>query len=122
MEKTIDIGGKPVKLKATAKLALIYRDTFGEEILAVQGGLIAAIQENDKSPMRAIQAWDSVGIIKLIWTMAKNADKSVPPMEDWLDTFDTFPITSVVEQAAPLILANVATTTRIKNAGAAESR
>jgi len=121
MEKIIDIDGKHVKLKATAKIALIYRDTFGGEILEVQAGLIAAVQENLKNPMRAIQAWDSVGIIKLVWTMAKNADATIPPLDEWLDEFDTFPISTVVEQAVPLILANVATTTKIKNAGAAAS-
>lgn len=124
MEKTINIGGKEVKLKANAMQAIIFRSNFGRDILEVQASLMKLIDlNNDKTPFNldGLKYLDSVGIVQIIWTMAKAADNTIPPLEQWLEEFETFPIMDVFLDAYDLILANFTSITKIKNAKAAES-
>lgn len=125
MEKIIKIGEKDVRLKANAMQAIIYRREFGRDIMEVQGSIMKMLKF-DKSGNGAfnfdgIGNLDSVGIVQVIWTMAKAADASTPPLEQWLEQFDAFPIMDVFMEAYELILANFISTTKIKNRKAAES-
>ena len=125
MEKVIKIGEKDVRLKANAMQAIIYRREFGRDIMEVQGSIMK-MMKLDKSGnatfnLDGIGNLDSVGIVQVIWTMAKAADASVPPLEQWLEQFDAFPIMDVFAEAYELILANFISTTKIKNRKAAGS-
>ena len=125
MEKVIKIGEKEVKLKANAMQAIIYRAEFGRDIMEVQGSLMGMVNfDKDGGTsinINGMKPIDSVGIVQIIWTMAKAADNNTPPLEQWLDQFDTFPIMDVFADAYELILANFISTTRIKNTKAAGS-
>lgn len=120
MEKTVFIDGKEIKMKATAMLPLRYRAAFGKDIFKVQGsifGLAAGAGVN----MKAIEDIDCVGIMEVMWCMAKEADASIPDFEKWLETFDTFPIFDVFNEVFDLFMVNVTSTTKIKNINAAGS-
>ena len=117
MEKVIKIDGKDIKLKSNAMNALIYRSEFGEDIFKSTGSFL---QCSDNNGHVDINKLDSLAIIKLTWKMAKAADKNVPSFETWLDTFDEFPIIDVFNEIYEMIFSNLTSTTKIKNAGAAE--
>ena len=123
MEKTITIDGKEVRLKANAMQAIIYRANFGRDILEVQGSLMGMVEfdreGNTHINLSGVKNIDSVGIVEIIWCMAKAADDTIPPMEQWLNQFDTFPIMDVFADAYELVLANFISTSRIKNTKAA---
>lgn len=125
MEKIIKIDGKSVKLKSNAMQAIIYRREFGRDIMEVQGSLMKMVNFDKKGGMsfniNGISGIDSVGIVEIIWTMAKAADSSVPPLEQWLEQFDSFPIMDVFAECYELILANFVSISKIKNAQAAGS-
>jgi len=118
MERTITIDGKEIKLKANARNALIYRAFFGEDIFKVQGTFMKTI--NDKDEL-IIENLDCLGVMKLIWTMAKAADAGIPTFEEWLDQFEEFPILDVFLDLQDMLMINMASTTKIKNAKAAVS-
>ena len=111
MEKVIKIGEKDVRLKANAMQVIIYRREFGRDIMEVQGNLMKMLKfdkaGNAKFDLDGISNLDGVGIVQVIWTMAKAADASVPPLEQWLEQFDAFPIMDVFAEAYELISANL---------------
>ena len=125
MEKIIKIGDKDVKLKANAMQAIIYRREFGRDIMEVQGSIMKMMKfdnaGNATFNFDGIGNLDSVGIVQIIWTMAKAADASIPPLEQWLDQFDAFPIMDVFAESYELILSNFISISRIKNTKAAGS-
>ena len=125
MEKIINIGGKEVKLKSNAMQAIIYRREFGRDIIEAQSSVLKMLnfEKNGKATFNldGLKNLDCVGIVEIIWTMAKAADSSIPPLEQWLEQFDSFPIMDVFAEAYELILANFVSISKIKNTKAAES-
>lgn len=122
MEKIIYIGDKEVKLKANAMQALIFRREFGRDIMEVQGSIMNIVNVKPNGEvvlnMDGLKGIDGVGIVQMIWTLAKAADSTIPPLEQWLDEFDTFPIMEVFAEAYEVLLANFVSTSKIKNAKA----
>lgn len=108
MEKIINIGGEDITLKATAMNMVIYRSQFGKDIMEVAGAIIKAgsTQEFDKL--------DSLGIARLVWTMAKTYDKDFPPFEKWFENLESFPILDILNDIMELVMANLTSTTGIK--------
>lgn len=125
MEKIIKIGEKDVRLKSNAMQAIIYRREFGRDIMEVQGSLMSMISFDSKGKtsvnLAFVKEIDGVGIVQIIWTMAKAADDTIPPLEQWLEQFDTFPIMDIFMDSYELILANFISVSRIKNRKAAGS-
>ena len=39
----------------------------------------------------------------IIWALAKTADDTIPPPQEWLDTFDTFPIFQIFGEVKELL-------------------
>lgn len=108
MEKTIQIDGKDVALKATAMNMVVYRGQFGKDIMEVAGQIVKAGSTQDFSNL------DSLGVARLIWTMAKTADKNIPDFEEWFDGIEMFPVLDILGDTMELIMANLTSTTTIK--------
>lgn len=79
MEKrTITIGDKEVAMKATALTPRLYRFTFGTDMMVDIRSLYRRLNEDNIDG----------GIIEQVaWAMAKQADATVPPIDEWLDGF-----------------------------------
>lgn len=89
-EKTITIGDKEVLLKTSAYTPLLYNDLFHENIFAEMNDIITMAGQTGSVP------FDKVPVLyKLAYCMAKHADKSIPPIEEWLDEFDVFAIPEI---------------------------
>ncbi len=108
MEKIIQIDGKDVPLKATAMNMVIYRGQFGKDIMEVSGQIVKAGSTQDFSNL------DSLGVARLIWTMAKTSDKSIPDFEDWFEGIEMFPVLDILNDCMELIMANLTSTTTVK--------
>ena len=119
MEKTIVIDGKNIKLKSNALLPLIFKTNFGRDIFEVQSQVFGLGREGLN--IRQMRDIECLGIQQVVWAMAKAADKNISPFEDWLSQFDEFPIFDFFNEILDLFLSNVSSTTKIKNAEAAES-
>ena len=45
----------------------------------------------------------------ICWLYAKTADPNIPPIIEWLDSFDVFPITEIIPEIQDLIMSNFVT-------------
>ena len=117
MEKIIKIDGKDVPLKATAMNMVVYRSQFNKDIMEVAGAIVKAGSTQDFAQL------DSLGVARVVWTMAKTADKDLPPFEKWFEGIEQFPVLDILGDCMELIMANLTSTTTIKpkNAKRAES-
>lgn len=113
MEKTIEFSGQSVRFKSTMKTMLIYkRQTSREYLHDVQklGNLIATdphgkpVYDANGKPVYDLRALDTEMLCTVAWALAKTADDDIPPMEDWVDQFDEFPLLTIISELIPMIL------------------
>lgn len=85
MRKTVEISGKNVVLDNNAGMLIRYKAEFGADIFEDYTTLVQAFDKPYS---------DKVGIvtIRLTYIMAKAADKTLPPLLEWLEEFESFPI------------------------------
>lgn len=103
MEKTIRIDGKEVRLRATAALPIRYRAQFGRDLFSDLFKLEPVAKNNDFGKL------DTTIFYDLLWLMARNADSSIPDLEEWLDQFDSFPVDVVFTACMEMMSALMAT-------------
>lgn len=117
MEKIIQIDGKDVPLKATAMNMVVYRSQFNKDIMEVAGAIVKVGSTQDFAQL------DSLGVARVVWTMAKTADKELPPFEKWFEGIEQFPVLDILGDCMELIMANLTSTSTIKpkNAKRAEN-
>ena len=98
MEKTILIGDKPVKFKATASTTRKYRAKFHGDMLLDMSRLLEAMQKGDVLDNVSLESFENFAYI-----MAKQADDSVSDDPDeWLDQFDMMSIYTVLPELVRL--------------------
>ncbi len=119
MIKVIKIDDKDVRFQANAAFIFVYRKHFGEDP-------IVALHKLDKTTKgfvnQEIEDWDTTIFYKIIWTLAKLADRNLLELEDWLYTFESFPVMDIFEQVADLITELVRTNISSKNLQALENK
>lgn len=130
MEKIITIGEKTFPAKSNAASFIAYKANFkrdamrdmlklakgfvGKSNVTSSDDILAALADNDDFDLDVFS--------RFLWVFAKAADKSIPPYEDWLGTFDVAPFEFFVEvfpQVQDMILSNVTTGVKPKKAPAA---
>jgi hypothetical protein len=73
---------------------------------------------HDLAEMEKQQTADISTICQLLWAMAKTADQSIPPVQDWLDGFtDGLPLLVWFSELSPMITQSMRG--EVKNAQAA---
>lgn len=97
MEKIIEIDGRKVGFKSSAAFLLRYRDYFGKDGLKDLNALMNVEDDNELT----LDAYATM--LNMLWVLAKNYNKKIPPVEDWLDDFENFDIGYVYTEIAPLI-------------------
>lgn len=98
MQKTINIDGKDVEFKATAATIRNYRYMFGRDLLLDFQKLQSDTASGDTLSADALTIFENMA-----YTMAKQADPSIPDSADeWLDGFDMFSIYVVLPQIVEL--------------------
>lgn len=104
MEKVISIDGKSVAFKATAGTIRQYRARFGRDLLMDFQKL-----QKEASTEQPLTANTLTVFENLAFTMAKQADPSIPDTPDeWLDSFEMFSIYTVLPELVTLWVASQA--------------
>ena len=106
MDKVIKIGDKDVTLRATASTVRRYRARFGRDLLADMQAFTEGAQSGEV--LEAIQS--------LTYIMAKQANDKVPDdVDEWLDSFNVFPVADIAPDVVRLWTASSITTVTPKN-------
>lgn len=124
MEKIINIGGKDVKMRASALIPRMYRFKFGRDILRDMTSLKKAFKKRSELPEDATDEQKEEATLSEInlmifenvaYIMAKHADPTIPDDPDeWLDGFEMFSIYEVFPEILNMWELNNATTSQPK--------
>ncbi len=115
MDKIIQIDGKDVKFRATARTPRLYRALVGRDMIADMNRLQKAFdpkkKEESNLDMLDLQIFEDTAYI-----MARHAD---PDMEEktadeWLDTFNMFSIYEILPHILELWALNTKQTSKAK--------
>lgn len=116
MEKTINFAGQDVRFRVSMKTLLIYKAQTGREYLADTQKLSEIVVKDKKGnivkdvagkPKIDLSVLDTEMLCGIAWAMAKTADSNVPPMYDWIDQFDEFPILEILTELIPIVNASL---------------
>lgn len=125
MEKTVNVGGTDVRMRASALIPRLYRFKFGRDMVSDMRQLqksyakAAALPDTATEEERQdaqLSVLDLTIFENVAWLMAKHADKNVADDPDeWLDSFEgVFTIYEVLPQILELWSMNQATTSTPK--------
>lgn len=139
MIKTIRINEQPVEINTSAGWTFVYRETFGRDILGelmpILEAIVVAIPQmaevdgedvdiSTATLVRGLQdgtLLDSIAVLstlefttvlQIFWALAKNADKSIPNVDEWVNQFEILPLDEVLPE---LLLAIAGGLTSSKN-------
>lgn len=115
MEKTIVIDGKNVTFKATGGIGYRYKAQFGREYIAdaiqMEEFLLstkAGVNGGDEAnPLYDLTKYSLECVYNILWTLAKTANENIPSPQQWLDSFDTFPVMDIFEQVKDIMVQNL---------------
>lgn len=106
MEKTINIGGRDVPLKATGAFLLKYKAQFKRDALQDIFKMTNAFNQKT-GEIKDADSLDIDVFYYFIWTLAKTADKNIPELEKWLDSFDEFPIMDIIPEVMEMVMSTL---------------
>lgn len=115
MDKIVEIDGKEVKFRATARTPRLYRVLIGRDMIQDMNKLMKAYERKKKDD-------DDLDIIDLqifedvAYAMARHAnpDMEEKTADEWLDKFDMFSIYEVLPHILELWALNTKQTSRPK--------
>lgn len=105
MEKLIEIDGKQVPFKATARTPVLYRSLFGKDIFKdlskLTDNMKKATEKGDEASLLDVGTLEV--FLNIAYVMAKQADKTIPSdMDEWLDQFSMFSIYKILPELLEL--------------------
>ena len=113
-----------VRFKSTASLPVIYAEQFGRELFPDLDSIITSWHPGDKEKNTRGYFDDRANmslVYKIVWALAKCADRTILPPIEWLDTFeDGLPIWEWFAELSDLMFASFTGAT--KTAPAAGSK
>ena len=115
MDKTIEIDGREVKFRATARTPRLYRMIIGRDMIIDMNNLIKAYEKAKKTDesldIISLQTFEDVSYV-----MARHADPDIEQRtpEEWLDTFNMFSIFTVLPHILELWNLNTQQTSQSK--------
>lgn len=109
MEKVLTIDGQQVKFKSTAAFAKRYKAQFQRNIFADFYKIGNAISKGDDGQEKVdLEKLDFDIFYDIAWVLAKTADDKIPPVEEWLDGFDEFPIEEIMPKLMDMLTKSIA--------------
>ena len=98
MEKTIRIGDKDVRFKATGATMRIYRQLFQRDILKDMEQLTKSQGSGESMSAEALEIFENIAYV-----MARQCDPDIPDEPDaWLDQFEMFSIYEILPEIIEL--------------------
>lgn len=118
MEKTINIGNKPVCFKTNGLALLIYKRETGRDLIPDLFSLCGGkeeIEDVNAGKSVDIEKLDVEAIMNIAYVFARIADDTIGARDEWLASFDSFPISDVIEGLIPLVIECITTDAKVKN-------
>lgn len=115
MDKTVEIDGREIKFRATARTPRLYRALVGRDMIADMNKLMKAYQrkkdEEEDLDIIDLQIFEDVAYI-----MARHAnpDMEEKTADEWLDTFNMFSVYTVLPHILELWALNTRQTSQSK--------
>ena len=120
MEKIIKISGQDVGFKAPASLPVRYYNATGRDLFVDLQTLADGTEQvesklklgkkKDEPVFKLNKNWNTMVFYGIAHTMARAYDFAVTPdLEDWIDSFDSFPIFEIFGELKPLLNASLQT-------------
>ena len=103
MEKIVKVKEYEFPVRSSAATLLSYRRNFGrdgmKDLLALVKNFGNKNADDADSMVQTLAdgSFEMDTLYRYIWTFAKSADKTIPPLEEWLDTFDVPALEFVAE-------------------------
>ncbi len=122
MEKIVKIAGQDVGFKAPASLPVRYYNATGRDLFVdlqtladgtdrIENKLKLGKKKAEEPVFKLNKNWNTMVFYGIAHTMARAYDDSVTPdLEDWIDSFVSFPIFEVFGELKPLLNASLQTT------------
>ncbi len=118
MERTLNIGGTEMRMRASALIPRLYRFRFGRDLIKDMSQLeqtyrkAMTAQEDTTDERAEFSAVDLTIFENVAWCMAKSADPNVPnDPDEWLDGIDgVFSVYEVLPQILELWTEGLETT------------
>ncbi|MFJ7736396.1 hypothetical protein ACIQ2D_08630 [Lysinibacillus sp. NPDC097287] len=90
MEKIVTIEGQEIRLKTHGNVPDLYKKHFGTDFFTdmnsmSKGGMNVSVLNN------------------VLWLSAKIADPEIPPIDNWNESFDSFPILSAIDEVQEML-------------------
>lgn len=115
MDRTVEIDGREVKFRATARTPRLYRVLIGRDMISDMNKLMKAYEKkrNDEEDLDImdLQIFEDVSYV-----MARHADPDIEEKtpDEWLDTFNMFSVYSVLPHILELWALNTKQTSQAK--------
>lgn len=115
MDKTVEIDGREVKFRATARTPRLYRMVIGRDMIKDMNKLMKAYerkkQNDDELDVIDLQIFEDVA-----YAMARHADPDIEQKtaDEWLDTFNVFSIYEILPHILELWALNTKQTSTAK--------
>lgn len=115
MDKVVEIDGKEVKFRATARTPRLYRVVIGRDMIQDMNRLIKAYnrkkENDDELDVIDLQIFEDVA-----YAMARHANPDIEQKtaDEWLDTFNVFSIYEVLPHIIELWAINTKQTSTAK--------
>lgn len=111
MNKTINIAGKDVTFVANGATVPLYGLSFGGDFVKDLQEVMDVYKEGGNVSSKVIIIFD-----QLAYTMAKQADATIPDFLEWLGSFDRFPFDEIFPPLLDLWTRSNFTNVESKNA------
>ena len=112
MDKIIQIDGKDVGMRATARTPRLYRNWFGRDLVQDMSIVTAAAAKNEPLNIESLNVFEN-----LAYTFARQYDETITcTADEWLDGFAVMSIYEVWPHILDLWIGNQATTSSPKKA------
>ncbi|MBQ8933929.1 MAG: hypothetical protein IJ061_06565 [Lachnospiraceae bacterium] len=141
MKKIIEFENHSVEIDTSAGWLFVYRNHFGRDILpdimpALESTLTIALDALRKMDLDEITAEslakamdqdlleetytklagaELITVYRIFWAAAKNADKQIPAVEEYFNTFETFPLDVIIPQLFASILDSSISSKNVKS-------
>lgn len=103
MEKLIEIDGRQVPFKATARTPVMYRAMFGRDIFKDLVKLTDSMKKATEQSETMMDTDTLEVFLSIAYVMARQADSSIKEdMDEWLDQFSMFSIYTVLPELLEL--------------------
>jgi hypothetical protein len=111
MEKTLTIDGQEVRFKSTGAVPVRYKAQFHRDFFKDVLKMRKLSNVTEKKPEditdEELEPLDLEVFYRIIWVLAKTADKDIPDLLTWLDSFEVFPFDEVMEELSEMISSSI---------------